>query len=278
MNPSGSGQKRENPFYRAFDLLLAKLLAADQAVNVSEAAFGHASESSEEWLERIPNEPLRYMLADICNNHNPGHMKLIPSMRVPDTESELLLLAIRNFRTQSYLWTIARAFEHFREFAESVERGLSQQEEAHPQRLSALVARLVSRKRKRVSRKIRVALKHIRKLAPSLKECETRNARSLHLPQWISVAEAVRDAVSHNEGVLRVDVYKRCSSSSLRKHFPGELENDTGYVLKPTPETVKETIRTFREYGVAIYKAVSDAFGFPATLLGPNGEVTTWRR
>jgi hypothetical protein len=38
------------------------------------------------------------------------------------------------------------------------------------------------------------------------------------------------------------------------------------------------TIRAFREYGVAIYKAVSEAHGFQATILGPNGAVTTWRR
>ena len=36
MKPSGSEQKQENPYYPAFDLLLTEMLAAEQALNVSE--------------------------------------------------------------------------------------------------------------------------------------------------------------------------------------------------------------------------------------------------
>jgi len=274
MSTPKSEERRPNPFYPAFDLLLAKLLAVDQALNVSEAALRPATESSDEWQKRIPQEPIRYMLADICDDREPGYVKLIPSVRVPDKETELLLRTARDFMTQSYLWGITRSSEAFREFAESIVKKLpADDEEATAQDPGPV-------KKKEENRRMRFdsALKRIRDAAPTLVACERANARSIPLQQWIRVAAQVRHAVAHNEGILEQESYEKSRLSGLEKYFPGDLEDDTGYVLKPTPETTVKAIQTFREYGVAIYKAVSDALGFPATILGLNGEITTWRR
>jgi len=254
-------KKRPNPFYPAFDLLLAKLLAAEQALCVSEALFENTLESPDEWLAQIPEGELPGMLADICDLDIPGYVKNIPSFRWPDREKEYLLRAVRDLRSQSCLWSIARAFEHFREFVESIAKELPSDTEEEGKRM-----------------RFDSTMKRIRNAAPDLAGCERENARRIPLRQWIRVAARVRHAVAHNEGILSPEVYERYRSSGLEKHFPGELETDTGYVLRPTLQTSAKTIRTFREYGVAIYKAVSEAHGFRATLLGPNGELTTWRR
>ena len=55
VNEPGAEEKLQNPYYLAFDHLLAKLLAADQALNVSEAAFGYATESPDVWLGGVRN-------------------------------------------------------------------------------------------------------------------------------------------------------------------------------------------------------------------------------
>lgn len=129
-----------------------------------------------------------------------------------------------------------------------------------------------------MDRRFDAMLKRVRGAAPALAACEKENARKIPLQQWIRVAAQVRHAVAHNEGVLGIVDYEKYRSSGLEKHFLGELEDDTGYVLKPTSETTTRAIRTFREYGVAIYRSISEARGFPATLVGPDGEIITWRR
>jgi len=271
-------KKRPNPFYPAFDLLLAKLLAAEQSLRVSEAAFERVAELPGEGMAQAPEEELPGMMADICNSSIPGYVRYIPSFRWPEREEDYLLRAVRDFRTQSCLWSIARAFEHFREFVEAVVEILPKPETACPCQLQALVTRLVPRRREQADRTFNGMLKRIRGAAPALVACEKTNARSIPLRQWIQVAAQVRHAVAHNEGILAPETYERYRSSGLEKHFPGELEADVGYVLKPIAETTTKAIRTFREYGVAIYKTVSEAHGFQATLLGPKGELTTWRR
>jgi len=254
-------RRRPNPFYPAFDLLLAKLLAAEQALRVSEALFENALQSPDEWLAQIPEGELPGMLADICDLGIPGYVKNIPSFRWPDREKDYLLRAVRDFRSQSCLWSIARGFEHFREFVESIVEDLPSDTEEEGERM-----------------RFDSTMKRIRDAAPDLAGCESENARRIPLRQWIRLAARVRHGVAHNEGILSPMVYERYRSSGLEKHFPGELEADTGYVLKPTLQTAAKTIRTFGEYGLAIYKAISEAHGFPATLLGPNGSLTTWRR
>jgi len=270
-----SRQKRPNPYYPAFDLLLAKLLAAEQTLSVSEAVFCHASEMENEWLPRIPEREMPGMMADICDHRIPDCVKYIPSLRMSEQETHYLMRAVRDFRIQSYLWAITRAFEAFREFVESIENDLLSAVDTDADRKPP--ASNGGTKQKTSSRFIR-ALKRIRQTAPSLVDCETKNTRKIELQQWIRVAEKVRDAVAHNEGVLRAAVYEKYRTSNLERHFPGELEPGIGYVLKPTPENVTKTIRTLREYGVAIYKAISGAKGFPASLVGKDGEITTWQR
>lgn len=274
MSQSDSGRSRRNPYYPAFDVLLAKLLAAEQALNVSEAAFRHATESPQEWLERIQDGEMVGTLADICDDRIPGYVKHIPSLRIPDQEIDCLLRAFRDFRIQSYLWAIARAFEAFREFIEAIDKELPDTADADP--VKGLVSGTGTEQRGRKC--FAEALRAVRRAAPQLVECENSNVRGICLSQWIRVAAAVRHAVAHNEGVLRDADYERYRKSGLEEHFPGEMEAHTGYVLKPTPEVAKKTIRTLREYGVAIYKFVSEAQGLPARLVGQDGEITTWRR
>lgn len=273
MNAPETDHGCRNPFYPALDLLLAKLLAAEQAVGVSEAAFEHASESQDEWLARIPEGQLPGMMADICDS-SPGWVKYVPSLRLPNHETDYLVRAVRDFRTQSYLWSIARAFEHFREFVESIEAELPDGTCMSAGQGSEPIGDADQHKKSRLE----LALRRVRHIAPALVDCERTNARKIQLQQWIAVAEAVRNAVAHNEGILTEEAYERYSSSGLRKHFPGELEEGAGYVLKPTSETTAKTIRTFREYGVAIYRLVSEAQDLPARLVGQDGEITTWRR
>ena len=272
MNQSKSGMSRRNPYYPAFDLLLAKLLAAEQALNVSEAAFGHATDSPQEWLKRIPNGEMLGTLADICDGSIPGFVKHIPSLRIPDQETDYLLRAFRDFRAQSYLWAIARAFEAFREFIEAIEKELPDTADA------GTVKSLVSGTEQKGRKRFAEVLRAVRRAAPHLVECENSNVRGICLSQWICVVAAVRHAVAHSEGVLRDVDYKKYRNLGLEEHFPGEVEAHTGYVLKLTPEVAKKTIRTLREYGVAIYKFVSEAQGLPAGLVGQDGEITTWRR
>jgi len=271
-------KRRPNPFYPAFDLLLAKLLAAEQALRVSETLFENALESPDEWLSQIPEGELPGMLADICDLGIPGYVKNIPSFRWPDREKDYLLRAVSDFRTQSCLWCIARAFEDFREFAGAVERSITHDGAPCPSHLDTWVARLLPKRKKEPDRRFSAVLKRIRDSAPSLVTCERGNARKIQLQQWICMAAAVRHAVAHSEGILKQTDYKTYGSSGLEEHFPGELEEGTGYVLKPTLDSTAKTIRTFREYGVAIYKTVSEAQGFSPVLVGPDGEITTWRR
>lgn len=272
MSRSTSEQNLENPYYPAFDLLLAKLLAADLALAVSEAVFGYATESPEEWLKRILDGRACSMLADICDG--PGFVKHIPSLREPDKESDFLLRAVRDLRMQSCSWAIARAFEAFREFVGAIEKELPNTSDTEASQ--GLKTSAEDPKDKPPS--FDAALKNVRRAAPLLRTCEERNARGIHLPQWIRLVAAVRHAVAHNDGVLSDVHYKKYRDSGLESHFPGDLETDTGYVLKPTPEVVQKTIRTLREYGVAIYKFVSEARDLPARLVGQNGEITTWRK
>ena len=278
MKTPGTEQVPLNPYYPAFDLLLAKLLAAEQAFHVSEAVFENATNLQDEWLAQIQGGELPGMIADICDQRNPGFVQHIPSFRWPNREKDYLLRALRDFRTQSHLWSIARAFEHFREFVEAVVRTLPQPDIACPCQLHAPISHLVPRNKSKAIRRFNTMLKRIREAAPALIACEKTNARSISLQQWIGVTAQVRHAVAHNDGILPPEIYERYRSSGLEKYFPGELEADTGYVLKPTVKTTATAIRTFRDYGVTIYKTVSEVHDLSPTLLGPNGEITTWQR
>ena len=274
MSVSESEKKRSNPFYPAFDLLLAKLLAAEQALSVSEAAFGYASGSPEEWLGRIPDRYVCSELVDICDNRKPGWTKKVHSLREPERGTDFLLQTVCAFRTASYLWVIARAFESFREFVETIDEELSDVTCTGVSRSAGSAENSPTNERSSFDD----ALRHVREVAPSLVKCETQNERGIHLPQWISVVEAVRHAVAHSDGVVRDDIYRKYRTSGLARDFPGELQADTGYVLKPTPEVAMRTIGTLLEYALVIYKAVSAAMNLPAVLYDHDIGITTWRR
>jgi len=271
MNTPESRQKQANPYYPAFDLFLAQLLATEQALRLSEAVFCQASGSTNDWLSQIPEAEIPAVIADICDEKV---LKYKPSFREPYRTTGFLIAAVRNLQTQSYLWAIARGFERFREFVVSLASNLVDAAEADAEGDPTSGDRT-----EKVSPSgFDAAIKRIRKIAPSLSRCEKRNAGKIQLQQWIRVVEQVRHAVAHNEGVLREEIYTKCSDSGLEQHFPGRLEPGTGYVLMPTSETSARALRTLREYGLAIYKTISEAKGIPATLVGRDGEITTWNR
>lgn len=274
-------ERPKNPYYRAFDLLLAKLLAAEEALHLAKAAFADENVSSAEWATRVedrPSLPGSGWLADICDERIPGSVKHVPSFRVTDVSEESLLRAAQDLKTQSNLWAIARSFEAFREFVRTIDSCLADPRRPEVDRLSSLAARFLSRKRKRAERRFDAALKRVRKAAPLLKRCETRNARGIHLAQWIRVVAVVRNAVAHNEGILTVDEYKKYRSSNLAEEFPGDVEDDVGYVLKPTHDVALNTIKRLREYALAVYKAVSEAVNLPTLIYDHEKGITTWRR
>lgn len=265
----------ENAYYSSFDLLLAKLLAAEEALHVAKAAFAEEDVSSAEWATRGVESG---WLADICDERMPGYVKFVPSFRVTDVSEESRLRAAKDLRTSFNLWTIVRSFEAFREFVRTIDSCLADPRRPEVDRLSSLAACFLSRKRKRAERRFDAALKRVRKAAPLLKRCETRNARGIHLAQWIRVVAVVRNAAAHNEGILKYDEYKKYRSSNLEKEFPGDLEDDVGYVLKPTPDVALNTINQLREYALVIYKAVSEAADLPVLIYHHGKGITTWRR
>jgi len=136
-----------NPFFSAFDLLLAKLVAAEQALRVSEATFEHASDLPDEWQAEASDGGFPDMIADICDTSNPGYVVYRMSFRWPEREREHLLRDIANFRTQACLWSIACAFEHFREFVEAVEGSLPLRERTCLCHIPSCIAQIVSRSR-----------------------------------------------------------------------------------------------------------------------------------
>ena len=259
---------RKNPYYPAFDLLLAKLVAAEEALHVAKAAFADENFTSAEWTTRTEDRSFPSgWLADICDDRMPGSVKYVPSLRHTDVSKDSFLRAVRDFRTSSYLWVIARSFEAFREFVEAIVQGLPNREEP-----------LVSRRPKRDESKFDAELKRIRKAAPLLKKCETRNSQGIHLAQWIRVVAAVRNAVAHNEGILRNSEFKKYRSSNLENEFPGSHEDEVGYVLVPTHDVALKTIERLREYALLIYKAVSEAADLPVLIYDHEKGITTWRR
>lgn len=270
---------RKNPYYSAFDLLLAKLRAAEEALHVAKAAFADENFASAEWATRAEDRPFPSgWLADICDDRMPDHVKHVHSLRDTDMSKDSLLRAARDFRTSSYLWVIARSFEAFREFVEAIAHGLPDQEEPLAYHLLACVVRLASRRPKRAKRKFDAALKRVRKAAPLLKRCETRNSRGIHLAQWIRVVAAVRHAVAHNEGILRDFEFEKYRTSNLESEFPGSREDEVGYVLAPTHDVALKTIQRLREYALVIYKAVSEAANLPTLIYDHEKGITTWRR
>jgi hypothetical protein len=272
-------ERPKNPYYRAFDLLLAKLLAAEEALHLAKAAFADENVSSAEWATRVEDRPfLSGWLADICDERIPGSVKHVPSLRVTDVSEESLLRAAQDLKTQSNLWAIARSFEAFREFVRTIDSCLADPRRPEVDRLCSLAARFLSRKRKRAERRFDAALKRVRKAAPLLKRCETRNARGIHLAQWICVVAVVRNAVAHNEGILTVDKYKKYRSSNLEKEFPGDLDDELGYVLTPGADVTLKTIQRLREYALVIYKTVSEAASLPTLIYDNEKGITTWRR
>lgn len=270
---------RKNPYYPAFDLLLAKLLAAEKALHVAKAAFADENFASAERATRTEDRPFPSgWLADICDDRMPGYVKHVHSLRDTDVSKDSLLRAARDFRTSSYLWVIARSFEAFREFVEAVDHDLPDSIESGSGCCTESGTVLTDEKRTRTEGGFDEALKRLRKAGPLLERCEKQNARGINLAQWISVVAAVRNAVAHNEGILRDFVFEKYRSSSLEKEFPGNHEDKVGYVLTPTYDVTLKTIQRLREYALAIYKAVSEEAKLPTLIYDHEKGMTTWRR
>ena len=286
MRGKGSGSRlakqrgsRKNPYYPAFDLLLAKLMATEKAVHVATAAFTDEEFASPELATHAKDQPFSSgWLSDVCEDVMSGYVRYVPSLRDMDSSKGSCLHAAQNFRTSSYLWAIARSFEAFREFVEAIAHRLPDHEEHLAKHLLARTARLVLRRPKRAKRGFDAALKRVRKAAPLLKRCEMQNSRAIHLAQWIHLVAVVRHAVAHNEGILKNYEFEKYRSSNLESEFPGSYEDEVGYVLAPTDGVALKTIQRLREYALVIYKAVSTAADLPILIYEHEKGITTWDR
>lgn len=273
--PETKAIKKDNPFYPAFDLLLAKLKSHEELIQIAKSRF---SITVTDDATTVNDGNFSDLFADISDMRIPDFVKHVPTFRIlqgsPDARDE----ADRNLQTRCYLWIIAEAFECFREFVETIDHCITNLSEPASHRLCIRVYRKIpfTGKRKRNQQGFWYSIKRVRKATPSLRDCEVRNSRDLDLLQWISNLSAVRNAVAHNLGIVDTRRYKKLKSSGFEKEYAGHADPDVGYVLTPTAATAWKVIRTVREYALAIYRAVSDTADVPTPIYDHERGMTVW--
>jgi len=283
--PETKGMKRvENPHYPAFDLLLARLLAHEEVLGLLAQMIPSDGESAARFAawraDTHPTaNPLQGCVADICEMQKGGFVRWFPTLRYPKRTKEARLHVNRTFRRRCCGWIVAETYESFREFAQEVDPATLMPQSAWKRLVEHVrVCGPLPCKRTRNRRDLKHVLKRIRKTAPALRDCENLNSRGVELSSWLRVLADVRNAVVHNGEIIAERRYRRLKSAGLDRFFPGEHIADEGYVLDLTPEVAQDSIERVREYGLAIYKAVSAAAEYPVTLYDPDKGMTVWRR
>jgi len=118
----------------------------------------------------------------------------------------------------------------------------------------------------------------IRNFGQDLDDAEVHtNNRDLHLVRWYQITGEARHAVTHSEGVISNKVIKGLDLKEIRvlkKNYPGS-KTDEGYVLHLDVDSAQEALRTFAEYGYAIFKALSEERGYDWAYLPGQDERTT---
>jgi len=286
--PSGAGteplKRVHNPYYPAFDLLLAKLLAHEEVLKVMPLMVPSDGEGATELAARgkgpdLISDQFDGSLADICEMRNDGYVRYFPTFRFSHATIEAQLHVNQVFRKRCYGWIVAQSFESFREFAEEIDRGIRR-----PQPMWRRILNHVwpwaprARMRTRHRRDLKSVLKRIRNAAPAIQKCENRNSRGMNLGSYIRMLSGVRHAIVHCEGVIAPTKWRKLKTGGRKVRFPGSETSDASYVLDITPNAAHNTIARLREYGLVIYKAVSEAAGCPVTLYDSDKGMTVWRR
>ncbi len=118
----------------------------------------------------------------------------------------------------------------------------------------------------------------IRNLGQDLDDAEVHtNNRGLDLVRWYQITGEARHAVTHSEGVISNKVIEGLDLKEIRvlkKNYPGS-KTDEGYVLHLDVDSAQEALRTFAEYGYAIFKALSEERGYDWVYLPGQDERTT---
>lgn len=118
----------------------------------------------------------------------------------------------------------------------------------------------------------------IRNLGQDLEKAEVHtNNRGLDLVRWYQITGEVRHAVTHSEGVISSKVIEgldRKEIRVLRKNYPG-AKTDEGYALQLDVDSAQEALRTFAEYGYAIFKALSEERDYDWVYLPGQDERAT---
>jgi hypothetical protein len=272
-----------NPYYPAFDLLLAQLLAHEEVLKIVPRIIPSDSEGATETeaLAIGPNpmsDQFDGFVADICEMRNDGYVRYFPTFRLSHAMREAQLHFNQVFQRRCYGWIVTQSFESFREFAEQIDRTIcaNQQEAAcTPKDASMAIAPTSSHKQ---WPRLEEVHRRIGKAAPALRGCEERNARGVNLGSWLRTLAAVRHALVHSEGVIRPEEWQKVKSGGCKVRFPGSETSDASYVLDITPDAAHNTVVRLREYGLVIYKAVSEAAGCSVTLYDSDRGMTDWCR
>jgi len=273
----------ENPYYPAFDLLLAQLLAHEEVLKIVPRMIPSDGEGATEPAALaigpdLMSDQFDGFVADICEMRNDGYVRHFPTFRFSHAMREARLHVNQAFQRRCYWWIVAQSFESFREFAEEIDRMISgkQQEAAcMPKDASMAIAPISSHKR---WPKLKEVHRRIREAAPALRECEERNSRRVNLGSWLGTLAGVRHALVHSEGVIRPEEWQKLKRGGRKVRFPGSETSDASYVLDITPDAAHNTIARLREYGLVIYKAVSEAAGCHVTLYGSDKGMIVWLR
>lgn len=283
--PETEESKQDNPYYPAFDLLLAKLLAHEEVLRIVPRMISSDGECVVEPTASatdgdVTADSLQGFVADICEMRRGGLVRSFPTLRFPKTAKEARSHVNQVFRRRCYGWIVAQAFESFREFVEEIDRQLPAREvpRRHYNPTGLLGRMLKGRARRRMRHNIKDSLKRIREAVPELGNCETHNSRGVNLCSWFVVLTAVRNAVAHADSIIEPSKLRKLDAALLTAHFPGESDAEAGYVLNLTPDVARDTITRLREYSLAVYKAVSAAAKCPVTLYDPDEGMTIWGR
>jgi len=285
--PRGPGtealKRVENPYYPAFDLLLAQLLAHEEVLKIVPRIIPSNGEGATELgalaiAPDLMSDQFDGFVADICEMRNDGYIRYFPTFRFSHAMREARLHVNQAFQRRCYGWIVAQSFESFREFAEEIDRTISgkQQEATCPPKDTSMAIEPASSHKRWP--KLKEVHRRIREAAPALREYEERNSRGVNLGSWLRTLAGVRHALVHREGVIRPEEWRKLKSGGRKVRFPGSETSDASYVLDITPDAANNTIARLREYGLVIYKAVSEVAGYPVTLYDPDRGMTIWHR
>jgi len=271
-----------HPYYPAFDLLLARLLAHEEILDLvpSRILFEPDGATESTVVRRevdLTADGIPGMVADICEMRQDHFVRHFPTFRLPDATNEARSHVKEAFRRRCCSWILVHSFESFREFAEEIDQAISEKRQGEEcPGGGAASEQVFSHTRGRPD--LKDVRRRIRNAAPALGKCEECNSRHVNLGSWIHVLSAVRHAIVHNDGIIPAQRWRKLRCGGPKMRFPGREIGDGGYLLDVTPEAARDAIVRLREYGFAIYKALSAAAGCHAMLYDPAKGMTVWRR